>query len=243
MHLGGEAVGHVAGGGKPAGGIEQIGDGLLDGGELEAFDGAVFVAGDDAFVFKGPVGGLAGDEGRGRCDADGAVGEALAGEQLAGFVGDLGDLERGMKAEADLVGVLGRGEGDLGLGGEVVGGGVELGVDDVAGDVEGGALGALGRQVYGQQAGGKQRNCCPTKMCADGENEAVGSVWSLGILRFRKDISFLLGFEQFLERRYRLRFRMARIQRQGKRRRESRGRRRQPCRLRRALLLGDRAGC
>ena len=64
VHLGGEAVGEVAGGGKPARGIEQVGDGLLDGGELDAFDGAVFIAGDGAVVDEGPVDGLAGDEGR-----------------------------------------------------------------------------------------------------------------------------------------------------------------------------------
>ena len=115
VDLRGEAIGHVAGGGEPARGIEQVGDGLLDGGQLEAFDGAVFVAGDDALVVEGPVDGLSGGEGLGRRDADGAVGEPFAGEQLAGIVGDLGDLERGMKAEADFVGVFGRGEGDLGL--------------------------------------------------------------------------------------------------------------------------------
>ena len=63
MDFGGEAVGHEAGGGKPAGGVEQVADGFLDGGELEAFDGAVFVAGDGAVVDEGPVGGLAVDEG------------------------------------------------------------------------------------------------------------------------------------------------------------------------------------
>ena len=45
--------------------------------------------------------GLALGEGRGWGDADGAVGGALAGEELAGLVGDFGDLERGMKAEVD----------------------------------------------------------------------------------------------------------------------------------------------
>ncbi len=159
VHLGGEAIGHEAGGGEPARGIEQIGDGLLDRGELEAFDRAVFIAGDDAFVVEGPVVGLAGGEGLGGSDANGAVGEALAGEQFAGIVGDLGDLESGMKAEADLVGAFGRGEGDLGLGGDVMGGRVELGVDDVAGDVERGALGALGRKGPGGEQGGGDRAC------------------------------------------------------------------------------------
>ena len=60
VDLGGEAIGHEAGGGKPARGVEQVGDGLLDGGELQAFDGAVFAAGDGAVVFEGPMSGLAG---------------------------------------------------------------------------------------------------------------------------------------------------------------------------------------
>ena len=59
---------------------------------------------------------------------------------LAGFVGDLGDFERGMKAEVDHVEIGGRGEADHGGGGEVVRGGIEFGVDHVAGDVEGRAL-------------------------------------------------------------------------------------------------------
>ena len=46
-----------------------------------------------------------------------------------------------MKAEADHLGVFRRGEGDGGLGREVMRGGVDLGVDDVAGDVERGTFG------------------------------------------------------------------------------------------------------
>ena len=58
-------------------------------------------------------------------------------------VGDLVDLERGVEAEADHLGVFGRGEGQGGLGGEAMRGGVDFGVDDVAGDVERGALGRV----------------------------------------------------------------------------------------------------
>ena len=85
MHLGGEAVGHVAGGGEPARGVKQIADGLLNGGQLEAFDGSVFVAGDGAVVDEGPVAGLAGDEWSSRGDANGAVGGTLAIEQSCRF--------------------------------------------------------------------------------------------------------------------------------------------------------------
>jgi hypothetical protein len=154
--FGGEAVGHVAGGGEPARGIEQVADGFLDGGELEAFDRAVFVAGDDAVVDEGPVGRLAGNEGRAGGNADGAVGGALAFEQFAGIVGDFGDFERGMKAEVDHVEVGGRGKGDLGGGREVVRSGIELGVNDVAGDVERGA-GDLrgGGKGDGREGGGE----------------------------------------------------------------------------------------
>ena len=140
VDFGGEAVGQVAGGGKPARGVEQIGDRLLDGCQLQAFDGAVFAAGDDAVVFECPMSGLAGDEGGGWRDADGAVGRALAGENLAGVIGDLVDLQGGMEAEADHLGVFRRGEGDGGLRREVMSGGVDLGVDDVAGDIERGAF-------------------------------------------------------------------------------------------------------
>jgi len=41
-----------------------------------------------------------------------------------------------MEAEGDHVKIGGSGKGDLGGGREVVGGGIELGVNDVAGDVE-----------------------------------------------------------------------------------------------------------
>ncbi len=144
VDLGGEAVGQVAGHGEPAGGIEEVGDGLLNGSELEAFDGAVFLACDDAVVLEGPVLGLSLDDGRDGCDADGAVGEALAGEELAGIVGNLGDFEGGMEAEADVGGVVGGGEGDNGGGGKGVGGGVDFSVDVVGGDVEARALRPLG---------------------------------------------------------------------------------------------------
>ena len=157
MQLRREAVGLVASGGEPARGIEQVGDGLLDGGELEAFDRAVFVARDDALVFEGPVGGLSGGEGLGRRDADGAVGEPFSGEQFARFVGDLDDLECGMEAEADFVGAFRRSEGDLGLRGDVVRRRIELSIDDVAGDVECGAIGALGRGRAGGEQGGENQ--------------------------------------------------------------------------------------
>ncbi len=112
MHLGGEAVGHVAGRGKPAGRIKQIADGLLDGREFQSFDRPVLVAGDGAVVNEGPMVGLAGNERRGGSDADGSVGGALTIEQLAAFIGDFGDLERGMKAEIDDVEIGGRGKAD-----------------------------------------------------------------------------------------------------------------------------------
>ena len=103
MHFGTEAVGHKAGRGEPARGVKQVADGFLNGGELEAFNGTVFVAGDNAVVDEGPVHGLRVNEGRVCGDADGAVSSALGLKHLAGVVGDLGDLERGMKAECNHV--------------------------------------------------------------------------------------------------------------------------------------------
>ena len=101
MDFGCEAISQIAGGGKPARGIEQVGDGLLDGGEFQAFDRTVFVPGDGAFVFEGPMGGLAGDERSGWRDADGSVGGTFAGEHFSGRIGDLIDLQSGMETEAD----------------------------------------------------------------------------------------------------------------------------------------------
>ncbi len=91
------------------------------------------------------MGRLAGDEGRRGGDANGAVGGALAFEQLAAFIGDLGDFERGMKAEVDHVEIGGRGEADHGGGREVVGRGIEFGVNHIAGDVQRRALPLRGR--------------------------------------------------------------------------------------------------
>ena len=91
------------------------------------------------------MGRLAGDEGRGGGDANGAVGGALALEQLAAFIGDLGDLERGMKAEVDHVEIGGRGEADLGGGREVVRRGIQFGVNHIAGDIQCRALALRGR--------------------------------------------------------------------------------------------------
>jgi len=113
VQFGGEAVGHEACGGEPAGRIKQVADGFLDGREFEAFDRAVFVASDDAVVDEGPVGRLAVNERRAGGNADGAVGGALGFKQFAGIVGNFGDFERGMEAECDHVEVGGRGKGDL----------------------------------------------------------------------------------------------------------------------------------
>ena len=55
VDLRGEAVSEVAGRWGTSARVEQIGDGLLNGGQLEAFNGAVFVAGDGAVVLEGPV--------------------------------------------------------------------------------------------------------------------------------------------------------------------------------------------
>jgi hypothetical protein len=164
VQFGGEAVGHEAGGGEPAGGIKQVADGFLDGGELEPFDRAVFVASDDAVVDEGPVGRLAVNEGRAGGNADGAVCGALGFEQFAGIVGDFGDFERGMEAEGDHVEVGGRGKGDLGGGREVVRSGIELGVNDVAGDVERGA-GDLPGGGKGDEGGEGE---CRARVCEGG---------------------------------------------------------------------------
>ena len=102
--------------------------------------------------------GLAGDEGRGGGDANGAVGGALALEQLAAFIGDLGDLERGMKAEVDHIEISGSGKADHGGGGEVVGRGIEFGVNHIAGDVQRRALALRGRGKDREGGAGEHEN-------------------------------------------------------------------------------------
>ena len=57
VHLGGEAVGEEAGHGKPAAGVEQDADGVGDGGELDAFDGAGVGAFESAGVLEVEGGG------------------------------------------------------------------------------------------------------------------------------------------------------------------------------------------
>ena len=65
----------------------------------------------------------------------------------------------GWKPNADHVEIGGRGEGDLGSGREVVGGGVDLGVDDVAGDVERGTGDLRGGGKRGGEGRGKEGGC------------------------------------------------------------------------------------
>ncbi len=73
----------------------------------------------------------------GEGEADGAVvGEALGVERLALGVGDFGELEAVVQLEGGGGEVLERGEGDVGGGGEAIDGGVEVGADDVVGDLE-----------------------------------------------------------------------------------------------------------
>jgi len=112
--------------------------------------------------------GLGGDEGRGGSDADGAVGAAFAGEDFAGVVCDASDFEGGVEAEADHFKGWRRGEGNRGFGGEMVSGGIDFSVDDVAGDVERGALSALGMKE-GRERRGEERE--------QGQERSEGSLW------------------------------------------------------------------
>ncbi len=136
VHLGGEAVGEEAGHGEPAAGIEQDADGVFDGGELDAFDGAGVGVFEGAGVLEVIGGGGAFGEWGGGGEAHGVVvGQALVFERLALGVGRLGDLEAVVQLEGGVGELFERGEGDVGGGGEAVYGGVEVGVDDVAGDL------------------------------------------------------------------------------------------------------------
>ncbi len=136
VHLGGEAVGEEAGHGEPAAGVEQDADGVFDGGELDAFDRAGVGAFEGAGVLEVVGGGGALGDRRGEGEADGGVGgQALGFERLAAGVGDLGELKAVVELEDGAGQVFERGEGDVGGGGEVVDGGVEVGGDDVAGDL------------------------------------------------------------------------------------------------------------
>jgi hypothetical protein len=93
----------------------------------------------------------------------GVGGDSLGVKSSAGGVGELGDVEAVVELEDGLGEVLERGEGDVGGGGKVVGGGIDFGVDDVAGDVElradgcgecGEGQGAEGEDCGGEDAGG-----------------------------------------------------------------------------------------
>ena len=75
-------------------------------------------------------------------------------------VGELGDVEAVVELEGGGGEVFERGEGDVGGGGELAGRGVEVGGDDVAGDIELRADGRGDARVPGrdqQGAGGEQR--------------------------------------------------------------------------------------
>ena len=154
MHLGGEAVGVEAGlgHGEPAAGIEQDGDGVGYGDELDAFDGAGFDGG-GAGVVEGPGDGGALGDGVGEGDADGVLGaEALGGEGLVFGVGNAGDGEAVVEFEGGGVEIDERGEGDDGRGGEFFVRGVEVGLDVVGGNFELGARGG-GKGGSGEDEG------------------------------------------------------------------------------------------
>jgi len=137
VHLGGKAVGVEADHGEPASGVEQDADGVLDGGEVDAFDGAGLGSLESAGVLEGPGGGDSLGDGGGKVEAHGGVGgDALGFKRLFGRVGDLGELEAVIELEDGSGEVFEGGEGDRDRGGELVVGGVEVGVDDVAGDLK-----------------------------------------------------------------------------------------------------------
>ncbi len=68
---------------------------------------------------------------------------------FAGFIGNLVDFESRVKPKAHLIGVLGRREDDGSFCGEMMGCGIDLCVDDVAGDIESRPLRALGNELGG----------------------------------------------------------------------------------------------
>jgi len=137
VHLGGEAVGEEAGHGEPATGIEEDADGVFDGGELDAFDGAGVGAFEGAGVLEVVGGGGAFGKRVDEGETDGAVvGEAFGFEGLALGVGDFGELQAVIQLEGGGGEVFERGEGDVGRGGEAIDRGVEVGSDEVVGDLE-----------------------------------------------------------------------------------------------------------
>ena len=154
VHLGGEAVGEETGHREPAAGVEQDADGVGYGGEFDAFDGAGLGAYERAGVLEVEGGGGAfGERGEQR-DVDGGVGgEALGVECRAFAVREFGDAEAVVELEGGGGEVFEGGEGDVGGGGEPVDGGVEIGGDDVAGDVE---LRAGGRGRRGPPGGNRE---------------------------------------------------------------------------------------
>ncbi len=136
VHLGGEAVGEEAGHGEPAAGVEQDADGIFDGGQLDAFDGAGVGAFQSTGVLEVVGGGGALGHGCGQGEADGGVvGQALVLQRLALLVGRLGDLQAVVQLEGGIGQLFERGEGDIGGRGQAVHCRVEVGVDDVAGDL------------------------------------------------------------------------------------------------------------
>ena len=91
-----------------------------------------------------------------------------------------------MEAEADDFSVFGRGKGDRGLGGEVVGRGVDLGVDDVAGDVERRALGALGGEGRGEQSAAARSERGRPAERGSGERDRI-----IEFLAAHRDVQFI----------------------------------------------------
>ena len=147
VHLRREPVGHVPGGREPARPIEQVRDRLLDRGQLQALHRAVLVARDHALIFKCPVVGLPLQKRGGRRHPNRPIGGPLARQELAGVVGDLGDLESWMKAKAHHLQVFRRGKSHCRLGRDVVRLGVKLRIDHVPRDMQCGPLDALRRDA------------------------------------------------------------------------------------------------
>ncbi len=157
VHLAGEAVGKQAGRRErePAARVEQYADGVGDGGQFNPVNRTGVGAGQHACIRE--VEGVAGAFGqrRGQRYAHGEVGgQSLGVERGAAVVCERCDVEAVVQLEGRRGQVFQRGEADICRGRQPASRWVEIGVDDVAGNVE---LRARRRGIRSHPAGKRKR--------------------------------------------------------------------------------------
>ncbi len=163
-HIRGVAIGGVVVDGKPARRIHQVGEVVLDGGELDAEDGRVFGARKPAVIAEGERGGLAFGQRVREVEAYGEIlGRSRGGDLASAGIDDARNVQCVIQLERGAGEIVQGNELHLYIGRQRLGSRIHVGVDGVMFDVNAISRGSVVGAEERYRAGGEGDQDCPTK--------------------------------------------------------------------------------